>query len=151
MKIDIVQKQAARTYKKTMTISMSGEGSFVIRAEEKAAFVANEPNAEKFLRLYIGPDEFIKRRDRYCLWHRDVPPSDLRTMPSVMQRVAGVREYRLASRKEQTRKRAATPTRFAEDRQPDSDYILIPRTSSERRAYLPIVLYAQRRRADGGV
>lgn len=77
MKIDIVQKQAARKYKKTMTISMSGEGNFVIRAEEKAAFVANEPNAEKFLRLYIGPDEFIKRRDRYCLWHRDVPPSDL--------------------------------------------------------------------------
>ncbi len=113
-------------------------GNFVIRAEEKAAFVANEPKAEKLLRLYIGPDEFIKRRDRYCLWLRDVPPSDLRTMPSVMQRVAGVREYRLASRKEQTRKRAATPTRFAEDRQPDSDYILIPRTSSERRAYLPI-------------
>lgn len=27
MKIDIVQKQAARKYKKTMTISMSGEGN----------------------------------------------------------------------------------------------------------------------------
>ena len=113
-------------------------GNFVIAADEKDAFVSEEPGADKLLRLYIGPDEFIKRRNRYCLWLRDVAPSNLRTMPKVMQRVAAVRDYRLASKKEQTRKRAATPTRFAEDRQPNADYILIPRTSSERRDYLPM-------------
>lgn len=113
-------------------------GNFVIQADEKDTFVAKEPGADKLLRLYIGPDEFIKRRNRYCLWLRDVAPSDLRTMPTVMQRIAAVRDYRLASKKAQTRKRAATPTRFAEDRQPNADYILIPRTSSERREYLPM-------------
>ena len=53
-------------------------------------------------------------------------------------RVAAVREFRLGSKKEQTRRRADIPHLFAEDRQPSSNYILFPRTSSERRRYLPI-------------
>ena len=59
-------------------------------------------------------------------------------MPSVIERVKNVQIYRSQSKKEQTRRRADIPTLFAEDRQPDSDYILIPRTSSERRRYVPM-------------
>ena len=55
-----------------------------------------------------------------------------------MKRLEGVREFRLSSSKKQTQKRADTPHLFAEIRQPDSDYLLFPRTSSERRSYLPI-------------
>lgn len=62
----------------------------------------------------------------------------LRKMPSVVERVEKVRKMRLASPKEATRKSANTPTLFQENRQPDTDYIIIPSVSSERRRYIPI-------------
>ena len=116
-------------------------GAFVISAEELEDFVAREPRATKYIRLYIGPDEMIKGKKRYCLWLKDCSDSELAQMPLVEARVKQVADYRLASKKEQTRRRASIPTRFAEDRQPDANYIMIPRTSSENRIYLPMALY----------
>lgn len=113
-------------------------GNLVIAADEKNSFIENEPLASPFVRLYIGPEEFINNKKRYCLWLKDCSPAELRKMPSVLKRLEGVRQYRLSSSKLQTQKRADTPHLFAEIRQPESDYLLFPRTSSERRAYLPI-------------
>ena len=59
-------------------------------------------------------------------------------MPLVKARVAAVRDFRLSSKKQQTQRRADIPHLFAEIRQPETNYILFPRTSSERRRYLPI-------------
>ena len=113
-------------------------GNLVISADERDTFIQKEPLSEPYVRLYIGPEEFINNKKRYCLWLKDCSPSELRKMPSVLKRMEGVREYRLNSSKKQTQKRADTPHLFAEIRQPESDYLLFPRTSSERRAYLPI-------------
>ncbi len=113
-------------------------GNLVIQADELDSFVAQEPMAKKYIRSFIGPLEFINSKERYCLWLKDCPPHELRNMPFVKARVASVREFRLASKKLQTKRRADIPHLFAEDRQPESNYILFPRTSSERRRYLPI-------------
>jgi len=113
-------------------------GNLVIQVDELDSFMAQEPMAKKYIRPFIGPLEFINSKERYCLWLKDCPPHELRTMPLVKARVASVREFRLASKKQQTKRRADIPHLFAEDRQPESNYILFPRTSSERRRYLPI-------------
>lgn len=113
-------------------------GNLVVKAEERDDFISKEPMAVSYVRPYIGPEEFINNKMRYCLWLKDSSPSELRKMPLVLRRIEGVREYRLRSPKKQTQKRADTPHLFAEIRQPDSDYLLFPRTSSERRYYLPI-------------
>lgn len=113
-------------------------GNLVIQADELEDFIAREPSAKKYIRPFIGPLEFINSKKRYCLWLKDCPPQELRAMPLVKARVAAVRDFRLASKKQQTQRRADIPHLFAEDRQPDSNYILFPRTSSERRRYLPI-------------
>ena len=113
-------------------------GNLVISADERDDFIQKEPLSEPYVRLYIGPEEFINNKKRYCLWLKDCSPAELRRMPNVLRRMEGVREYRLSSSKKQTQKRADTPHLFAEIRQPESDYLLFPRTSSERRAYLPI-------------
>ena len=113
-------------------------GNLVIQAEELDAFISREPGAKKYIRPFIGPLEFINSKQRYCLWLKDCPPQELRAMPLVKERVAAVREFRLSSKKQQTQRRADSPHLFAEIRQPDTNYILFPRTSSERRRYLPI-------------
>ena len=59
-------------------------------------------------------------------------------MPKVMERVESVRSFRLASVKAATREMADQPARFMEIKQPSSDYIMMPATSSEKREYIPM-------------
>ena len=63
---------------------------------------------------------------------------ELRSCDMVMERVEQVRKARLASPAATTRRTANTPTLFAVDAQPDTDYLIIPQVSSERRRYIPI-------------
>ena len=115
------------------------EGGFLIfSTKEKNDFLKKEPYAEKYFRPFTGSDDFINNKTRWCLWLVDVSPNDLRKMPLVMDRVNKVREFRLSSVKAATREYANYPTRFMEIKQPESDYLLIPATSSEKRRYIPI-------------
>ena len=91
-------------------------GNFLLTADERDDLIKREPAAEKWIRRYVGSNEFINNIMRYCLWLKDCPPNVLRKMPRVIKRVEGVRDFRLASKKAQTRRRADSPTLFAEDR-----------------------------------
>lgn len=64
-------------------------------------------------------------------------------MPAVMKRIEAVRAFRAKSSAEPTRRAALTPARFFFVSQPESDYVLIPEVSSERRAYVPIGLMSR--------
>ena len=113
-------------------------GNLLLSPEERDELVAKEPRAEKWIRPFLGSLEFIRGKERYCLWLVDCPPDELRKMPLVYERVKAVREFRLKSKKALTRKNADKPTLFQEIRQPTDNYLLIPVVSSERRRYIPI-------------
>jgi hypothetical protein len=113
-------------------------GYLIIENEEFEDFITKEPEAKKYIRQLIGADEYINDLKRYCLWLVEVSPAIIRKMPLVMARVEAVKQFRLSSTKEATRKFAALPTRFIEIRQPDQDYIIVPCHSSENRKYIPI-------------
>ncbi len=113
-------------------------GNFIFTETEKEEFIKIEPQAEKWIRPYIGAQEFINGYSRYCLWLVDISPKELKTLPEVLKRVDKVRDFRLESKAASTRKFAATPTLFCQIAQPDTDYLLIPSVSSERRKYIPI-------------
>ncbi|MGI6013585.1 MAG: class I SAM-dependent DNA methyltransferase [Oscillospiraceae bacterium] len=114
------------------------DGNFYIQADEYNSFVANEPQAVQYLRKAYNSQGFINGKYQYCLWLVGVSPADLRKIPSVMERVQKVRQYRLSSPKEATRKQANIPTLFTEIRQPEGNYIVIPKVSSENRRYIPL-------------
>ena len=113
-------------------------GNLIFTESEKADFLKQEPDAEKFFRPFMGSDDFINGRTRWCLWLLNISPRELRSMPQVLKRVEAVKNFRLASVKAATREYAEQPTRFMEIKQPDSDYLMIPATSSENRRYIPI-------------
>ena len=114
-------------------------GNLIISAEEYEDFIAKEPAAKKFIHEFIGSEEFINGKKRYCLWLVSASPAEMRKMPLVVKRVEAVKEMRLASPKATTRNWAAYPYLFTENRQPESgNYLLIPRVSSEKRSYIPI-------------
>ncbi|PYV35849.1 MAG: SAM-dependent methyltransferase [Acidobacteria bacterium] len=113
-------------------------GQLILTDKEKTALLENDPAAKKFIRPFLGAEEFIHGRYRWCLWLKDASPAELRALPEVMERVQGVRKHREASPRETTRELAKTPTLFGEIRQPENDYLLIPSVSSETRRYIPI-------------
>ena len=114
------------------------DGNFILTAEEKDEFLAKEPQTEKFLRPFMMGKDFIDRKPRYCLWLVDAMPQDIRKCPEVMKRVTAVREFRLNSKKPATQRKADTPTLFDEVRDSKTDYIALPKVSSQNRRYIPM-------------
>ena len=115
------------------------EGGFLILSpDEKDDLIAKEPRIEKYIRPFTSGDDFINKKKRYCLWLVNANPTDLKQAPEVRARIEKVREFRLASTKEATRRCAETPTLFMEVKPPKSNYLLIPATSSEQRRYIPL-------------
>lgn len=113
-------------------------GNYLFSLEEKEQFIKSEPQASQFFHPWYGAEEFINRCPRYCLWLGECSPAILRNLPNCLKRVEAVRSYRLRSKRSATIKLADKPTGFQTENIPDSDYLLIPSTSSERRAYIPI-------------
>lgn len=113
-------------------------GHLIFTKEERDNFIKKEPDAKKWIRPYTGAQEFINGYVRYCLWLKDIKPEELSKLHEVMKRVDLVKEFRLASKAAATRKFAKMPALFCQIAQPQTDYLLVPRVSSERRQYIPI-------------
>ncbi len=114
------------------------DGHLVLSPEERLLLLNDYPQMKRYLRPLIGGDEFLNGTSRWCLWLNDANPTELRACPPVMKRIELVRRFRLASKKDPTVQLAETPSLFGEIRQPDTDYLLIPKVSSERRHYIPL-------------
>ena len=113
-------------------------GGFILSESERDELLSKNPRIQTWVRQYVGAEEFIKNKRRYCLWLVGASPNELRACKDVMQRVESVRDFRLASKAAATRKFAETPTLFCQIAQPDTDYIIVPGVSSERRRYVPM-------------
>ena len=113
-------------------------GNYLFTEEEMREFLKKEPAARPYFRPWYGAEEFIHRKPRYCLWLGDCTPAQLHAMPQCLKRVEAVRNFRLASKSEGTRKLADRPIRFHVENMPTGNYIVIPETSSERRQYIPM-------------
>lgn len=113
-------------------------GNLILSAEEYEDFIRQEPQAEKYVRLFLGAEEFLNGKKRYCLWLAGISPQEMAKMPKVRTRIEAVKEFRLASKKAATRKWADMPTQFTENRQPEENYVVVPEVSSERRRYVPM-------------
>ena len=113
-------------------------GHLLLTDEEKSDLLKKEPDARRFIRPFLGAQEFINGERRWCLWLKDASADEIRAMPEVRSRVDGVREHRQKSKRQTTKELADSPTLFGEIRQPDSRYLLIPSVSSETRRYIPM-------------
>lgn len=114
------------------------DGNYLFSKEEMYDFVAKEPLSQEFFKPWYGTQEFINNKPRYCLWLGECSPAQLRKMPLCLERVNSVRNFRLQSTSESTRKIAEKPTRFHVENMPKDDYILIPKLTPESRLWIPM-------------
>ena len=106
--------------------------------EDRDAIVSEYPEALLAFKRFVGATEFINNKTRWCLWLKGVSPNIIRKVPPISQAVQSVKEMREKSTREATKKLADTPMLFGEIRQPETEYIIIPRHSSQNRKYLPM-------------
>lgn len=114
------------------------DGNLTLTIEEKDALLNEEPQAKDFIRPYMMGKDFIDRRPRYCIWLVNANPSLLKKCSLILERIKKVREFRLSSTRQNTLKAAETPALFGAVFECKSDYIAIPKVSSENRRYVPI-------------
>ena len=114
-------------------------GHFVISSEEREELLKREPTLEKRLHPYIGAEEFINGKERWCLWLKGISPAEIMGSKILHEKVEAVRQFRLASKAKTTNSYAKVPNLFAQITQPDNvNYLIVPSVSSERRRYVPI-------------
>ena len=110
----------------------------LLTKNERDVFIANEPLSKDWIKPFIGGDELLNNIPRYCLWLKNCAPDLLKKMPLVLKRLSEVTEARLKSSTPSVREFAKHPSLFTQDRQPNTDYLAMPRVSSENRIYIPI-------------
>ena len=113
-------------------------GNLLFSDSEKDDFLRAEPQAEKFIRRYVGAEEFLNSIKRWCLWLVDAEPSEIRQLPLTTKRIEKVREHRTQSNRATTKKLAETPALFGEIRQSAAPYLLVPQLLPKSRKYIPI-------------
>ena len=113
-------------------------GHYIFDAGERDAFLEAEPDAAPLLRPFVGAREYLQGGERWILALHDAAPDVLARLPHVRERIAAVRESRLASKRAVTRELALFPTAFAFTTIPTAPFLVIPEVSSERREYVPI-------------
>ena len=113
-------------------------GNFFISDNEINEIKTKEPKSLEYIKPFIGAQEFLNGQKKYCFWFENVNPNDWNSMPLALLKVKAVEKLRASSLRETTRKLALYPSLFGEIRQPKSNYILIPRVSSENRKIIPM-------------
>ncbi|MDT3674640.1 DNA methyltransferase [Microcystis wesenbergii] len=112
-------------------------GNFILSEEEKNTLVSKNPLLIKFIRPFISAREFLNGGKKWCLWLLDIKPNELKNIPEILERVEAVKQFRSKSIAASTRN-YSYHCLFRQITQPKSDYILVPRTTSENRKYIPI-------------
>lgn len=113
-------------------------GNLILSEKEKNDIVKKYPDAKEFIKRYIGSDDFINNKYRYCLWLKDVLPSKYRKNTMITERISHVADIRKKSPTKSVQKAADIPMLFTQIRQPETDYLAVPEVSSEKRRYIPI-------------
>lgn len=114
------------------------DGHLLLSVEEMNKLIKEFPRSKKFIKKLIGGEEFLDRIERYCLWISDEGLKEALTIEPIQRRIQKVKKSRAESQRAATQKLSACPHRFGEIRHLEQDYILIPRTTSENREYIPI-------------
>ena len=119
------------------------DGNYLFTDEEKEKFIREEPQSKKYFKEWYAAYEFIHRKPRYCLWLGDCSPSELNNMPQCKSLIENVRQFRIKSSRKSTNKMSDYPTRFQTENMPQSNSILVPKTSSQNRKYIPLGVVTQ--------
>ena len=113
-------------------------GNLILTEKEKVELLSKYPEIDICIKRYIGAKEFINNINRYCLWLKNIDSNVYNSIPEIRERLKLVVKCRLESPTQSVKEYAEFPTLFTQDRQPESEFLIVPQVSSENRKYIPI-------------
>ncbi len=114
-------------------------GNLIMSPSERDEIISRYPEAERFIRRYMGGRDFLYDLVRYCIWLAGAEPGEYRHIKPFMQRLALVAECRRKSSTKSVRQAADTPMLFTQIRQPESgNFMVVPEVTSHERQYIPM-------------
>ena len=115
-------------------------GYLILNKVEKENLLSQYPEAKSLIRKYQGADSYINGEERFCLWIKDSQVELANSIPPIKRRLEQVSKFRLNSKAESTVLYADRPHLFKQRAHKETNAIIVPRVSSERRMYIPIGL-----------
>ena len=124
--------------------NMPNEGGRLLLSHAEAEDAIKRYGVDRrFIRLFVGSQEFIRGTERWCIWVTDEDFEEAMENAWLAAQFEAVRAQRAASHRTTTKQLAEKPHRFGEVRQSGLEtVIVVPRVSSENRPYLPVGLAA---------
>ena len=115
-------------------------GNLLLSPKERDELLAQEPQAERWIRPFSMGGEFVNGQDRYCLWLQGVTSQDLKSMPLVRARVDSCYKWRCSQKPTgDAFKLRDTPHLLRPcGKFRDGIYIGVPKVTSGRRNYIPL-------------
>lgn len=111
-------------------------GKLILTDEEYRHLISKDNRIKKYCCPFIGADDFIKGKRRWCIWLYNVAAEEYADIPEISKRIHDVKEIREKSSRPHL---AEIPHLFAQiTQQLGVPSILIPRVSSENRKYIPM-------------
>lgn len=112
-------------------------GELILSKQEKDKLLMNY-NIDSLIKPLYGSAEFIQGKERWCLWIEDEKREFAENIPQIKQRIDNVYKFRIASKAKTTNGYATIPHKFAQRCYQETNAIIVPSTSSEKRKYVPI-------------
>ncbi len=142
---NILVKSAAKPLSKQDEMSfgnMPNEGGhLLLSVTEAEKVIEHHAVPAKFIRPFLGSQEFIRGTERRCVWVTDNDLDEANKVAWLRDRFGAVKQQRANSDRATTKALAQTPHRFGEVRQTGNERVIaVPRVSSENRDFLPVGL-----------
>ncbi|MGO4531984.1 class I SAM-dependent DNA methyltransferase [Paenibacillus sp. 2TAF8] len=114
-------------------------GGLLLAPEEAESAVRLHGVPSKFIRPFLGSQEYIRGQERRCIWIGSSEYEEAVANEWLAARFESVRDKRRKSNRQTTQALSNAPHRFGEVRQHgDERIIVVPGVSSEGRPYLPV-------------
>lgn len=119
--------------------NMPNDGGNLLFSEiEFEEFIQKFPETRVYFKKYLGGSDYINGTLRYTLFIDDKSLEDAKKNEEIAVRLNKVYEHRINSTEKSTREKAITPNHYYFSAYQETDSIIIPATSSERREYIPM-------------
>lgn len=114
-------------------------GYLILEDDEKERLLKEEPLAEKWIRPFIAAREFLRRKERWCLWLVNASPAEINKLPKIKERVYACKEWREQQKiTGDAYKLRNTPALMRPNKRfKEESFVVIPGVSGEKRRYIP--------------
>ncbi|MBL6729787.1 MAG: class I SAM-dependent DNA methyltransferase [Bacteroidia bacterium] len=126
-----------------MALGSSGidGGNLILSKNEREDFFKIDYSSKKFIKKFVGGNDFLNGVERYCLWIDDDKVDEAYNIKPIKDRIDKCEIYRLNAGRD-ARKAAEVPHRFFYRKYQSGESIIIPMTSSSNRNYIPVGIEA---------